>query len=279
MIFNPPGKMLSFEQYGQASDALHALSGMLLFEFARHSETALTRDLIGRNFIARADTMVKGILRLWEIADYADCWILHRALLDRLFHLHDLHKRNQFDVFEDWSFKEQYEAAGRLRGDPELKGYVEELVEKQTPERKARYKNLVNNPPVWRRPKAEDTAKEMDLKFLYRYGYDFASRYVHPMANDGQQEFYQITHLEPTLEFAEPKSTAVLSNSVLIASMIMQEALNASSLSWRRIVYDAVDGVREFLLSASPEHHVALAKVALMFKDNMPLANTKPDPT
>ena len=37
----------------------------------------------------------------------------------------------------------------------------------------------------------------MDLTILYRYGYDFASRYADPMANDGQQDFYTITHLEP----------------------------------------------------------------------------------
>jgi hypothetical protein len=68
----PPDQHLSFEQYGQAADALHVLSGMLLFEFARHGETEATRDQIARNFIARADTMVRGIFRLWEINDHAD---------------------------------------------------------------------------------------------------------------------------------------------------------------------------------------------------------------
>ncbi len=172
------------------------LSGILLFEFARHNETPPARDLIARNFIARADTMVRGIFQLWEIKDYSDCWVVHRCLLDRLFHLHALNENDQFDLFEDWSFKMQYEAANRLRSDLDLKGQLEGLVDNLTAEQKARYQRLVNNPPDWRRPKAEDVAKAMDLTFLYKYGYHFASQYVHPMANDGQEDFFNITHLE-----------------------------------------------------------------------------------
>jgi len=90
------------------------------------------------------------------------------------------------------------------------------------------------------------------------------------MANDGQEDFFNITHLEPKPNFPEWK--IVLSNSVLAASLIVQEALNASTLSWCRVVYDAADGVRNFLLSASPEHHLPLAKVSTMFKEHLPLA-------
>ena len=108
---------------------------------------------------------------------------------------------------------------------------------------------------------------------LYRYGYDFASApHVHPLATDDQEDFFAITGLEPKPDF--PDWRIVLSNSILIASMIVQEALNASSLSWRTTVYDAVDGVSKFLLSVSSEHHLPLAKVARMFKQGMRLAQT-----
>ena len=143
----PPDQHLSFEQYVQAAEALHVLSGILLFEFARRKQGAEPRDQIARNFIARADMMVRGIFRLWEISDQTDCWILHRALLDRLFHLYDLNQKDQFDVFNDWSFKIPYEAAGRLRSDPSLKGQIDGLVEELTDERKGRYQRLVKDPP------------------------------------------------------------------------------------------------------------------------------------
>lgn len=263
-------QQLSAEQYKDDADALHVLSGILLFEFARHSETSPTRDLIARNFIARTDTMVRGIFQLWEIKDYGDCWVVHRSLLDRLFHLHALNDSDQFDLFEGWSFKMLYEAANLLRSDLDLKGQLEGLVDNLTAEQKARYQRLANNPPDWRRPKAEDVAKAMGLAFLYKDGYDFASQHVHPMANDGQEDFFNVTHLEPKPNLPEWKP--VLPNSILAASLIVQEALNASTLSWCRVGYDAVDGVRSFLVSASPEHHLPLAKVSMMFKEHLPLA-------
>lgn len=276
-MFKPSGQYLTFEQYGQAAEALHILSDILLFEFVRSDAAAAPRDQIARNFIARSDTMVRGIFRLWEINDQADCWILHRALLDRLFHLYDLNQKDQFDVFNDWSFKMLYEAANRLRSDPDLKGQIDGLVEDLTQERKSRYQRLVKNPPDWRRPKAEDAAKGMDLMFLYRYGYDYASRYVHPMANDGQDDFYVITHLEPPLDIPAA-SIVVLSNSILVASMIIQEALNASSLLWMSVVYNANEGVRNFLLSAAPEHHLPLAKVTKLFAEHVLLASRRNPP-
>jgi hypothetical protein len=266
-------KHLSLEQYVRAAEALHVLSGILLFEFARRDEAAAPRDQIARNFIARADTMVRGIFRLWEIRDQADCWIIHRALLDRLFHLYDLNQKDQFDVFNDWSFKMLYEAAGRLRSDPDLQGQIDGLVDDLTEERKNRYRRLAENPPAWRRPKAEDVAKGMGLTFLYRYGYDYGSRHVHPMADDGQADFSTITHLEPRPE--TPAGVVVLSNSILVASMILQEALNSSSLVWMAVVYDAIDGVRKFLCSAASEHHLPLAKVGKLFAEGVPIAKCR----
>lgn len=274
-MFDQPDHRLSIDEYTKAADALHVLTGMLLFEFARHRETEIIRDQIARNFVARADVLVRGIFKLWEIPDYTACWVLHRTLLDRLFHLHDLNKKDQFDMFSDWSFKMQFEAAERLRSDPSMKGQVDGLVEEPTSERKARYHGLVKNPPAWRRPKAADAAREMDLTFLYRYGYDYASRYVHPMADDGQEDFYNITRLQPRPDFGESAATVVLSNSILIASMIDQEALNASTLSWMAVVYDAIDGVRNFLGTGTLDHHIPLAKVSAMFKENTPLAKRR----
>ena len=277
-MVNPSHERLRFEQYREAAEALHVLAGMLLFEFARHADTEVRRDQIARNFIARADTMVRGIVRLWEMDDRADCWILHRALLDRLFHLYDLNQKNQFDAFNDWSFKTLYEAAGRLRSDPAMKGNLEGLVEDLTPDRKARYHRLVNNPPDWRRPKAEDVSKAMGLAILYRYGYDYASRHVHPMANDGQEDFFSITGLQPRPDFGEEASIVVLSNSVLIASLILHEALNASALAWRAVVYDAVEGVRKFLICAAPEEHLPIVKVSAMIAAKTPLAERRNSP-
>lgn len=156
-----PKKYLPIDEYKDAADSLYGVSGMILFAFARHELDI--KNLIIRNFIARVAMMLKGIFQLWKLSDYQDAWIIHRALLDRLFHLHDLVANDAFSEFDDWSFFEQYKAQNRVRSDSEFKhqaiGWVYEL----TDEQKSRAKSLSNNPPKWRRPKAEDVQNQWIL--------------------------------------------------------------------------------------------------------------------
>jgi hypothetical protein len=267
----PSHQYLTFQEYEGAAAALHILAPILLLEFARYSDSESIRNKIARNFIARADFTVRSVFQLWEASDYTNCWILHRGLIDRLFHINDILQNDSFQAFDDWSFKQLYEAAERLRSNPFIGGQVDELVQKATDEQQKRYGRLVANPPIWRRPKAKEVAKRMDLDFLYNYGYDYASRFVHPMATDGEDDFGAMIKLEQRSELAE-KGIVVLSNSVLIATMIFQDALNASSLSWMAVVFDAIDGIRGFLRDAAPEHHVPLSQIALICSDKKPLA-------
>ena len=78
----------TFEAYKEFEEVFRAFGQMVLFAMAQFPAT--TRDTIIRNFIARALVMLRGVFQLWEIEDYQDCWVLHRCMLDRLFHLNDL---------------------------------------------------------------------------------------------------------------------------------------------------------------------------------------------
>ena len=104
---------------------------------------------------------------------------------------------------------------------------------------------LSKNRPTWRRPKAEDVAKHLGMRFLYSYGYDYASTHVHPMANDGILDFFIITKLKRAQDF--PDQRVLLSNTVLTGSMIVQQALNASTLAWRVLLFDFLDELRRCL--------------------------------
>jgi hypothetical protein len=259
---------LPAEQYSDAVETLHVLCGMLLFEFARNNEEL--RDRILHNFIARADVTMRGIIRLWELKDYQDCWALQRGMLDRLFHLRALHDRNEFELFEAWSFKKQYEAVMRLKSDSDMKDILKSVLYEPTPEQHARYSAMQKNPPEWHRPNAKDTAKAMGLSFLYKYGYDFGSRHVHPMADDGQEDFYNITGLEPRP--SAPDWRAVLSNSILAASLIVREALNASSMAWHKLVFDALNGITEFLVTGSPAEFLPMIQLSKLYRDQQPIS-------
>ena len=258
---------LTVEAYEEALGAFHTIAGFLLFEFAREKQNV--RDTIIRNFIARADMMARAVFRLWELQDYQDCWVLHRCLLDRLFHLWHLQQNDEFVVFEAWSFLEQYNAVNRVRSDPEFSGALKSKFFSPTPEQKKRASELTKTPTAWQRPKAEDAAKGMDMSFLYRFGYDFASTYVHPMANDGQQDFYTITKLEPAPDF--PDHHAVLSNTLLVCTMLVRQGLNASTLSWHALVHDLLDDLMLFLKTGTQDYKISLGKLSVMVEQRMRL--------
>ena len=107
-----------------------------------------------------------------------------------------------------------------------------------------KYQQLKSKAPRWRRPKAEDVAKSMDLNFLYRFGYDYASTHVHPMAQEGEIDSSRL--LSPQNHQSLPDAT-VVRNSILVYSMLIQEGLNATSVQWHVIIYDFIDQLREFL--------------------------------
>jgi len=137
-----------------------------------------------------------------------------------------------------------YKARQKLLSDVEMCHKVPASLKQLQESQKARYKQLVGKTHTWRRPQAEDVAKSMGLGFLYSYGYDLASTKVHPMAQDGEIDFVRLT--SPTNHQSLPDAT-VVRNSILVQSILIQEALNASSVQWRNIVYDFLDQLQKFL--------------------------------
>ena len=251
------GLYRSIDEFQLAVDGFHGFCGLLLYAFANHP--CDTKNIIIRNFIARTAVSVRGVIHLWHTADFQDCWILHRCLMDRLFHLVQLGRRSEYELFDDWSFYEQYKALNRVRSDQTFGAGHRTPAFGPTSEQKARFEKLSKSPPVWKRPKAEDVAKGMDLSCLYKYGYDYGSRHVHPMADDGQQDFFSITKLEQAPEVSDQRS--VLSNSILVSCMIVQEGLNQSAFKWRRFVFDFLSQLMSHLDDGSLDYGVTFQKV------------------
>jgi hypothetical protein len=84
------------------------------------------------------------------------------------------------------------------------------------------------------------------------------------MANDGETDFARLTSRTQTVAAGDP---TVINNSLLIQSMLIQEALNVSSLKWRAIVYDFLDQVKRFAGDASPEMHGTFYKIGKAWPD------------
>lgn len=251
------------EEYKLASEALTVVCEMVLFVFANHD--CDTKNTIIRNFIARASTSLKGVFLLWDINDHQDAWIIYRSLLDRLFHLKHIANNNEFQQYDDWSFYEQYKAQNRVKSDQLFKQQTVGSNYKLTQNKRERISSLSKNPPSWKRPKAEAVAKSMEMDFLYHYGYDYASTHVHPMANDGEEDFFTITKIKPLEPF--PSHISLLSNTILAVTLILQEALNYSSFSWRKILWDFIDQIREMLEFGNNNYAQTLIKICHLFQE------------
>ncbi len=243
--------MQTLDKYNRAQEIISKVATMLLFAFVR-AGSLKNKEIIIRNFIAKSTMSLKSIFKLYEIKSYQDCWSIHRCLIDRLFHLHSITKNNEFDVFDDWSFLLQYNAQNNARSDVNFNRKIN--IKEFTPNKieKKRANNLQNNPPKWKRPDPEKIAKDMNLYFLYNYGYHFASSHIHPMASDGAQDFITLTGLNSKSNFPDPKY--VLHNSIIIFCLIIREGLNGSCLSWRKIIFEFLDEIVNFLNSGKEDY-------------------------
>lgn len=232
---------------------------MTLFCFAEHN--GVLRNRIASNFVARGMSCLDSILLVWRGGCEQDAWILHRTLVDRLFHLHALAENDNFQNFEDYSFKKKYEARHRLLSDSDQlmrEKLPASLKELQSSDRD-RYREIKKSGLEWHRPKAKDVAKEMDLHFLYTLGYDYASTHVHPMADDGEGDFQRL--ISPTQSISL-KDTTVLRNSLVAQVVLTQQAFNVSHLRWRQIAFDFLDGIQSFLYDRSAEYKITFVKMA-----------------
>ena len=247
---------LPVKDYEAAANAVERFTGALLLHLS--SRELDTRHLVIRNFIARGASSLKSICHVWQLGHYQDCWILYRCLLDRLFHLKALIDSNEFELFEKWSFKEQIEANNRVISDMELKGMIEPDLFRPTRKQRERYAQLKAEGVDWHRPKAEVVAKTMDLPFLYKYGYDYASQHIHPMANDGQHDYLRVTRQRFEMPFDQ---RMILNNSLLVQIILTQEGLNASRLEWQRLVLNFLTDLMLFLRSGSQGYQQTLRKL------------------
>jgi hypothetical protein len=244
------------EELSRAVETLRAFCGIVLLSFAKHGQDL--RDTVARNFVARGMGSTQSIYTVWKSGHEQDAWILHRSLLDRLFHLHHLGATDEFEAFEEYSFISMYKARQQLISDPAMKDKVPSSLKELQEVSRQRYDTLAGKKPRWRRPKAEDIARSMDLGFLYRFGYDYASTHVHPMIDDGEADVAALIAAPGAVQ--QPDST-VLKNSILVQSLLVQEAFNVSGLRWRAIAYDFLGQIRAFVGMENPGYQVTFLKI------------------
>lgn len=257
----------SIPELDEPIETLRLYTTLVLFEFAERSTEM--RDTIIRNFLARGMVTLEAIIHLARDRNVHDGWILHRSLLDRLFHLRALAEENEFRAFEEWSFYQQAKAILDLRSDAAFGPRFDSAEFTLSPEQQDRYHAMQKSPRQWRRPKAASVARSMELAFLYRYGYDYASRLVHPMANDGLLDFNRLIGIADSSPDSGMRVLA--SNSCLVQSLLIQEGMTVSTLHWRALMYNFCEHFREFLGERSPRFMETFYKIGKLKETGAPL--------
>ena len=241
--------------------ALVVFTGTVLISLTKISQAK--RDIIIRNFIARGMVCTQSILKLWLVNDEQGAWILHRTLMDRLFHLHELIKQDSFSQFEDFSFVKNYESREKLLRDPDMMKKIPISLKELQKAGKARYQDIKSKGRLWSRPKAENVAKEMNMLFLYNLGYDYGSTHIHPMAQDGENDYESLISPKKNA----PTDDTVLRNSLIIQTMLIQEGMNGTTFQWRRKVYDFLTQIRLSVEDGNIEYAQTLFKIGTSYPD------------
>jgi len=247
----------SVQHYQRILDSLAAFTGLVLACLARGADEA--REKVMLNFLARSRALLAGVAELWQIHDYHDCWVLYRCLLDRVFHMQFLIDGDQFDLFDNWCFVQAYEYENKVRSDAEFKHRIDATIRTRTPSDTARYKALKKGNVSWTRPKAQDVTKDMDLRFLYKYGYDYASTAVHPMSFEGQEDLRILMGSAP--QSFEKRHIYVIGNSCLAVTLLIQQIFNHGSFCWRTIMFDFLSQIRRALADGTTDFELTIRKL------------------
>lgn len=256
-----PGTCLAPTEYKQAIGILREFTRFALLWLTEKTPDELKDQIIG-NFIARGMVCLDSIYRLWEVGNYADSWILHRALVERLFLVCHLIDHNEFVEFEQWSFQKQHKMASDALSNQEIRRKLtpELLKQARTLQQQGRSRLKREPQSTWTRPSAEDVAKQVNLPLFYQAAYDIASTKVHPMADDGKNDFSVLTGLG--LESNEDE-LIVVHNSFLIQVALVNRGFGACSVLWRGFVSDFCDQLLSLLETGSPEYLETYQKAAM----------------
>ncbi|MBA7537491.1 hypothetical protein ES705_29760 [subsurface metagenome] len=150
---------------------------IILLQFKLYQERTSLKDIFIKNTIARALVSIDAIITLYSMHNETDGWIILRCLLERLFHLRHLENTNSYEEFNKWSFIKKYEYMNDINSDTSMKSKLEKSFFQEFHKSKKQYKLYKRENINWKRGEAKKLSKDMDMPFLYKYGYDHASLY------------------------------------------------------------------------------------------------------
>ncbi|MGA3014946.1 MAG: DUF5677 domain-containing protein [Bacteroidales bacterium] len=231
------------------------------------------KDILFAYSLARVICQVDTIFFLWSNEYYSDCWILYRVQVEKLLTLHYLIDTDTVEKFDDWSFIKNFEARNNAKSDSKNKKYLIKKFWTENPERIERYQNLKSKQIEWKRPTSsqfEEIAEQHNVLELYKFGYKFASHFVHPMSFDGEHEYSIVTGITPKGEVNED-TTPFLFNSLIVLIYTVRLLLDETSFSWNEYIYKFPNQCYQYMESKDVSYQETLKLIRFMIKTKFPI--------
>lgn len=240
---------------------------MMLWEFGNQlSGPGKRKEKVSLVFLSRTLRQLQAIEHLVAARFISDGWICFRSLVERYLLFVHLCEKNDFQVFDDWCFREQYKNLDIINSLPEFRDKQELRQRRFSVEDKKRYEVVSSKPGVrkWKRPDMKAIAKSLNMKFLYDAAYRYASAYVHPLSVDGMLDYLHLMSRAP--EPTKEDVRALIENARLITILQMQHLMNQREYNWRRVLYDLLDAFTKTLEREDTDYTEILQKVRFFHK-------------
>ncbi len=239
--------LLAIEDYSRILIRLQKFTGIILRLIYPLGVAHSDRDEIVANFLARSITSLRSIWLLYETGDYSNCLIILRCIIDRLLHLGYLNEKNAFEKFRHLSLVERHKHLHKIKSDGSMsrkEGAKFKLAYEMSSKIMDYIKRYGANSFDWRKINPKETAKAMGLDFIYHFGYDHASTYVHPMADEGIQDIMRVIGM-PSESLGADNRT-ILQNALLSMELLLRNALLSTGRKWNEEYYLFLDKAMQY---------------------------------
>lgn len=222
------------------------------------------KDVYLRNSIAKTVSLLKTIDLLFIVEKYNEGWILYRSLIDRLVYLIYLIDNDNFIEFDEWTYVKRYEFRHNAKVDERFKRLLNNQKFK-TQKGETNLYNTFKKRLKWTKPDPFRVLKKLNLDFIYKFGYDYASMHTHPMSWDGSKEFHNMTGLKPNPS-AENEDEILIKNSLLIASMILNLIVSNFSIKIPQVLIEFLSEIKKFVYGLENDCNTKFEEAFVFFK-------------
>jgi hypothetical protein len=256
-------RLLDVSGYLVALEGIRDLTRRFLGAILRRRSDEQPSLQIVANFIARSFVSLESLFALYQRRDFHDCMLLLRTIIDRLLHLGAIAKADAWEDFIVKTASERHRYLNKIRSDREMYAKREASFDEAYAESKRVIAELDSRPVrggQFSSFRPEELSKELGLKFIYDYGYDHASTYVHPLADEGMQDIGHLMGVSVPERSSDDRT--ILQNACLSYLLLISHSIHLVEVP-HKDAFSAAESHLLHFVGTGRSDHLEAAKNAL----------------